>query len=198
MSGIDSLTWHPEVQVWKYEPDTIADLTARLGHEPSGVELRYLERMEGLKPDDVAYASGNLLVTNGLNRITNLIIGGGAAAFTHAQAIVGVGSSTTAATVSDVALGGDGSTSTAYYQNADATYPTQSGGVLTCNCTYGTGVANFAWQEWCWAIATGTLTAGGTLSSVGTSPVMLNHKIQSLGTKASGAVWTLNAQVTIS
>lgn len=194
----DSAGWTPRIEVWKYLPETVRDLTDYLGHEPTGADLRRLELSEGLRPDDIAYAFDNLLTTAGLGRLTNLLTGGGAAAMTHAQTIVGVGSSSTAATVADTALGGDGSTSTAYYQNADASYPTVSAGVITCNCTFASGNANFAWQEWCLGIATGTLTAGGTLSAVGTTPIMLNHKVQSLGTKASGAVWTLNAQITIS
>jgi hypothetical protein len=168
-----------------------------MGHEPSAFHLRHLEEIGLLEPDDIVEVPGNLLVTTGLNRITNLIIGGGGTPLAHANAIVGVGTSSTAATVSDVALGSDG-TANAYYQQADSGYPTQSNGTITCNATFQTGNANFAWNEWCWADGSGTITAGTTLASVATSPVMLNHRIQSLGTKVSGAVWTLSATLTLS
>ncbi len=94
-------------------------------------------------------------------------------------------------------LGGDGNASTAYYQQADSSYPSQSAGVITVQCTFGTGVANFAWQEWGWVDVSGTLTAGFTMSGVGTSPLLLNHRVQSLGTKASGSIWTLAATLTL-
>lgn len=193
----DAITWTPHVRVNKFEPATVAELTDLLGREPTGEDLAYMQQLEGLVPDDVVEEVGNLLTTAGLNRITNLIIGGGGAAFNNAQAIIGVGSVSTAAVVGDTALGGNGSPTTAYYQGADATYPTQAGGVITCYSTFASGVANFAWNEWCFGIATGALTPGGTLSAVGTSPIMLNHKAPAaLGTKAAGSSW--QAQFTVS
>lgn len=195
----DAITWTPHVRVNKFEPATVAELTDLLGHEPTGADLLHLQKHEGLVPDDVAEETGNLLTTVGLNRITNLIVGGGGAAFTNSQAIIGVGSVSTAAVVGDTALGGNGSTTTAYYQGADATYPTQANGLITCYSTFASGVANFTWNEWCFGIATGTITPGGTLASVGTSPIMLNHKAPaSLGTKAAGSSWQAQFQISIS
>lgn len=192
----DGIKWTPVVHVKKYSADTVRELTSMLGHEPTGEDLRRLEA-EGLAWDDEAWAHGNQLVTVGLNRIGNLIIGTGAA-FTNTQAIIGVGSSSTAYSAGQTALIGDGSTTTAYYQGADASNPTQSNGVITCNATYATGNANFAWNEWAFAVGTGTITPGGTLASVATTPVMLNRKVQSLGTKGAGSTWTLQATVTLS
>lgn len=192
MTQSDGIKWNAHARVLKYDQETVDRLTRELGHEPSGAELRALGT-----PYEVSEAVGNLLTTAGLARITNLITGGGGAAFNNAQAIVGVGSSATAAAVGDTALGGNGSTSTAYYQGADATYPSTANGVITCYATFATGNANFAWNEWCFAVGTGTITPGGTLASVATSPVLLNHRVQSLGTKSSGA-WTLQATITLS
>ena len=197
MSFTDSIKWEPHAKVLKYDPETIRMLTKDLGHVPTAEDLRFLEA-RGLTPDGIAEAHGNLLTTAGLNRITNLIIGGGGAALTNAQIIVGVGSSSTAATVSDTALGGNGASTTAWYQGPDASNPTQSNGVITCNSTFGTADGNFAWNEWCWGVGTGTRTAGNTFASVSTSPVLVNHKVQSLGTKVSGAIWTLQATITLS
>lgn len=188
----DSALWVPRAKVIKYDPDTVASLTRMLGHEPTGPELRSLEKLGTIKPDAVDEHVGNLLTTAGLNRITNLIIGGGGAAFTNAQAFAGVGDSTTTATVADTALG---AATNKWYQAADATNPTQLNGLITMNCTLGSANGNYAWQEWVWGIATGTLTAGSSLP--GTSPILLNHKIQSMGTKVSGSIWTLNATITL-
>lgn len=194
----DGLNWLAHAHVDKFSPDQVSWVQGKTGLvEPKGATFFQL----GLEPEDGSVeAAGNLLVTTGLNRITNLIIGGGGAAFNNAQAITGVGSSSTAAAVGNTALGGDGSTTTAYYQGADATYPQQSNGVITNVNTFGTSNANFAWNEWAWGIATGTITPGGTFASVGTSPVLLNRKVpaSSLGTKASGAVWVLTTTVTLS
>ncbi len=189
---LDGISWYPRILVKKYDPDTVAALAAELGREPTSGDL------VGVEPDDVVPDEGNQLVTVGLARLGNLIIGSGAAAFTQSQAILGVGSSSTAFALAQTALQGDGSTTTAWYQGADASSVSQTNGVISAQATISGSNGNFAWNEWCWGIATGTLTAGGTLASVGTSPVMLNRKVVSLGTKANGAIWVLQSSITLS
>jgi hypothetical protein len=193
----DDILWTPKVVVLKYDPDTVAEIAAELGHEPTGPELRHLEATQGLQPDDIAESIGNLLTTAGLNRITNLIIGGGGQALTNSRTAVGVGDSSTAATVSDTALGGNSSTHS-WWQGPDASNPTQSNGTITCNSTFASGDGNFAWAEWGLGIATAAVTASAVFATATTSGVLLNHKVQSLGTKVSGAVWTLQASITLS
>ncbi|MFD9615035.1 hypothetical protein ACFWWS_37310 [Streptomyces sp. NPDC059083] len=200
----DIFAWHASATIYKYFEDKVAAMTAHLdlGREPLGHEIEDLVRRGLFAPDEVHHEDGNLLTTAGLGRLTSLFEGNGGAVFNNAQAIIGVGyhggTTTNDAAVTDTALAGNGSTSTAYYQGADASYPTQSGGTITVNSTFGGSFANFGWNEWCLGIATGTLTPGGTLASVGTSPIMLNHKIAGLGTKSNGAIWTLSATCTIS
>lgn len=192
LARADSITWYPRIQVRKYDPPTVAALTVELGHEPTAADLANIE------PDDIVPDEGNQLVTVGLNRLGNLIIGSGAAAFTQTQAILGVGSSSTAFALGQTALQGDGSSTTAWYQGADSSTVSQSNGVINAQATVSGSNGNFAWNEWCWAIGTGTITPGGTLASVATSPVMLNRKVAALGTKASGAVWVLQSSITLS
>lgn len=192
----DGIRWMAHARVEKYSPGQLAYARLRLGREPDAAQLRALFA----EPEDgVAEAAGNLLVTVGLARITNLITGGGAQAFNHAAAIVGVGAGTTAAAVGDTALTDD-NTANAWYQQADASNPTVSNGVITCVATFAAADANFAWQEWCWAVGDGgTITAGTHLAAVtATAPTMLNHKVESLGTKGSGAAWVLTSTVTLS
>lgn len=195
-------TWHAVAEVHKYFEDTVQAMIAHVGHEPVGHEIEDLVRRGLFAPDEVHVEPGNLLTTAGLNRMTSLFEGGAGAVFSHADALIGVGyhggTSTNDAAVGDTALAGDGSSSTAYYQPADTGYPSQSGGAISCNATFGSGVANFGWFEWGLIIASGTITAGSTLASVGTTPILVNHKIASLGVKASGAIWTLQATCTIS
>jgi hypothetical protein len=192
---IDGIKWQPHARIEKYDAADVMELTRVLGYEPSAEELRNL----GADPR-ILEVSGNQLMTAGLNRITSLIIGAGGTAFSNTNAAVGVGTSTTAENPSQLALGGDGNASTARYNAADGGYPSQSNGVITVQATFDSGEANFAWNEWCWVIAPATITEGATLnslSSTGTAEVMINRKVASMGTKASGASWVFTTTVTL-
>ena len=89
--------------------------------------------------------------------------------FNNANSYIGVGDSTTAfvATQTDLVAA-----TNKLRKAMDATYPQVSTNVLTFRSTFATSDANFAWQEW------GVFNA----SSAG---VMLNRKVESLGTKTS-------------
>jgi hypothetical protein len=192
----DGIKWRAYARADKYSADQTAFAVRESGlAEPDGAVLRALC---GDPEDGYVEAHGNLLVTVGLSLITNLLIGGTTAgSIKNAQAICGTGATATAATVADTALGADGGS--AYYQQADATYPSRSNGVMTMVSTFASGNGNFAWQEWCWASCTsGSITGGATLASVATGVVMWNHKVQSLGTKASGASWVFTTTITLS
>ena len=142
--------WDAHALVRKYSPDQVAWATRKMGYEPDGARLSLLFR----DPEDgVTEEPGNLLVTAGLNLLTSLLEGGAGTPFAHADAIVGVGAGSTAATVADTALGDDNSAN-AWYQQADVSYPTQINGVITCQATFASGNGNFAWNEW--ALATGS------------------------------------------
>lgn len=195
--SIDGIKWHAFARVIKYSPATVAEITKDIGHEPTGADLRYLEAKHGLKPDGIAEADGNLLTTAGLTRITNLIIGGGLQALSTTRAMAGVGNSATAATVGDAALGGN-SASNSWWQAMDAANPTVAAGVITGNTTYGASDGNFAWNEWGWGIATAAPVSSAVFATATTTGVLLNHKVQSLGTKAVSSVWTLQATITLS
>jgi hypothetical protein len=195
----DGINWHAFAHVDKYSPEQTAWATAKLGYEPQGDKLRELFA----EPEDgFAEADGNLLTTQGLTTITSLLIGtspsGRLYPLANANAVCGVGATATAAVVADTHLGADAGS--AYYQQMDSTYPQVSAGVITGQTTYASGNANFAWAEWGWASGTGTITPGATLASVygtGASASLWNHKIQSLGTKVSGASWVFVTTVTL-
>ena len=188
------INWSAHARIAKYSPDQVAYATSKLGYEPPGHRLSLMFR----DPEDgITEEPGNLLVTVGLNLITALIEGGAGTPFAHADAVVGVGNSTTAAVIGDTALGAD-NTANAYYEQADSSYPQQSNGIITTIATFASGNANFAWQEWCLATGSGGITPGTHLSAAATSVTMLNHKVASLGTKSSGASWVFTATVTIS
>lgn len=195
MSNKIEINWHAHARVLKWTPKQVREVEGHLGRKAVRADFESL----GVHPDDMTEADGNLLTTAGLNRITNLIIGGGGQAFTatSTRAAVGVGNSTTAATTSDAALGGN-TVGNSWWMPADASNPTQSNGVITCNATFNDNNSQFAWNEWGFGISTAATTTSAVFATATTSGVLLNHKVQSLGTKGAGATWTLQATITLS
>lgn len=191
----DSIKWHPVVEVLKYEPGTVLEIMREfnLEDEPDGKMLAHLRANEGVTPDEITRAEGNSLVNTGKTRLGDLIIGTGQA-FTNTRGVAGVGDSSTATTVGMVTLQAGSNT---WYRGLDATWPQSSVGVLTASSTFGISDANYVWNEWCWAVATATVVPSATFNTATTTGVMLNRAVQALGTKVSGAIWTLNATVTI-
>lgn len=187
------INWHANAKVFKWTPKQTAEVAEYLGRQPVYADFVEL----GVAHEDFAEADGNVLTTAGLTRITNLLIGGGAAAFTHAQSFCGVGNSSTTALAADVDLNAAAGSTNRWFQATDASNPSVAAGVISCNTTFGGSDGNFAWNEWTLGVATGTITATAVLASVGTSPIMLNHKNQSLGTKAAASTWTLQATITL-
>lgn len=185
----DSIRWQPVAKVEKWDADQLAYVQRRSGIlAPSGDVLASY-----VAPYETIEIPGNLLTTAGLNRITSLIIAGGGQAATNTSARLGVGNSTTAATVGQTDLQAAAGSANRQFKIMDATYPTQSNGVLTFKSTFPTTEANFAWQEWCVDIGTPTVTDGTTVNAL-----MLNRKVESLGTKTSAGTWALTATITIS
>jgi hypothetical protein len=185
----EGIKWLAHAHVDKYDPDTVAELTEYLGHEPTSYDY---ERFS-IKPDDQAEAKGNALTNAGLTRITTLIIGGGGLAYTNTTGRIGTGDSNTAFDATHTDLQAASGSTHRYFMTLDATYPQVSVGVITSRATFGTADGNYAWQEWCWDVTAATVAAGTT---VGTT--MLNRKVASLGTKASGASWVFTATITLS
>lgn len=189
LAASDSLHWRPVALVEKWDADQLAFVQRRTGIlAPTGDVLA-----AHVAPYEVVEAVGNLLTTAGLNRLTSLMIGAGGQAATATAARLGVGNSTTAAAVGQTDLQAAAGSSNRQFKVMDSTYPQQSNGVLTFKSTFATGEANFAWQEWCVDIGTPTVADGTTVSAL-----MLNRKVESLGTKTSAGTWALTATITIS
>lgn len=113
--------------------------------------------------------------------IAQQTIGEAVTAFSNANAHIGAGDSATAfaATQTDLQAA-----SNKLRKAMEATYPQRSANVLTFRSLFGTSEANFAWQEW------GVFNA----ASAG---VMLNRKVESLGTKTSAQSWQITATITV-
>lgn len=174
--------WTPRATVSKYDEDQTNYARQRFGVEnPNGDELAWVT-----DPYETIEVEGNLLTTAGLTRITALIIGTLSTTLDSTRVRLGVGDSATAAAVGDTDLG-----TNKYYRVMDATYPQASAGVLTFQGSFGSSDGNFAWQ--CWGLDVGT----ATVTSSATVATLVNRKVSSLGTKASGT-WVLTVTVTFS
>jgi hypothetical protein len=211
MTTPDHINWHATAHIDKFSPDQTRYAEAWLAEHAGCCALRvpvYPDRLDHLvlaqlfpdgPEDGTADADENLLVNGGLNVMTELLIGTAltGSVLSNTYGFVGAGAGVTAATTSDTALTDDGGS--AFYQGFNATYPSQSGGVVTAVATFGSGSANFAWNEWCYGsstVAVSTSTSATMASLTSGAETMWNHKVASLGTKVSGASWVFTATIT--
>lgn len=100
--------------------------------------------------------------------------------FDNGNAHIGVGNGTTAFAATQTDLVGASKTRKAM----DATYPQVSANVITFRSTFGTGDANYAWEEW------GIFNAAAT----GT---MMNRVVQNNGTKSGTETKVVTATITL-
>jgi hypothetical protein len=120
-------------------------------------------------------------VTNaGRDFLTSAIVTAAATPFSNANSAIAIGTGVTAFAASQTTL----VTESARVQ-CDATYPSVAGNVITARSTFGTGVANVAWQEW------------GIFNNITTGGTMLNRKQESLGTKTSAQTWQFTVTLTL-
>jgi hypothetical protein len=133
------------------------------------------------KPYEISVDEGNVLLNEGITALLTLLIGGAETAYSNANAQLGVGNSNTAAASTQTDLQG-GSTA---WAAMDATYPQVSGQIVTFRSTFGSGDANFAWEE---------MSARNGASA----NKNLNRKVSSKGTKVAGEVWVLTLTVELS
>lgn len=148
---------------------------------------READEIAGQVPDEVMVQKGNLLLNDGINLMLKVLTNthGTLNYYSSGSAYIRVGNSTTAASASQTDLQGASKTSKAM----DAGYPTVSAQTATWKSTFGTSDANYAWEE------VGVANGSGTPD--GTAPRLLNRKVQSFGTKASGSTWTMQLDLTI-
>lgn len=156
------------------------------------VARRVIPRLPMPRPVEVVTGKNNLLVNAGIDRLEDLLIGAGGTAYNNGNSRIGVGDSNTGAVASQTDLQALAGSTHRQFEVMDATFPSRASETVTWRSTFTSLEANFAggWQEWC--IDNGT-AAGTTI----TTP-MLNRKVTSLGTKASGTVWQFTATLTVS
>lgn len=126
--------------------------------------------------------NGNVLLNEGITALLNLLTGETETAYSNANAYLGVGESTTAASASQTGLQGASLT----YKAMESGYPSISSQTVTFRSVFGADDANNAWQEF---------TVVNASSDSGDN---LNRKVDDQGTKASGQSWTLDLELTFS
>lgn len=179
----DGFKWHPQVQITKYSPEVVAELTRILGYEPKSEDFKRLS----VDPYAITEVEGNELTNGGRNRLRDTFTGSGQA-LTSTSGRIGVGNSSTTFDQAQTDLQG----ASKYYQVLDSAPNTATTGAISCVATYGTGVAEFAWAEWGIDIGTPTVSAGTTVNT------LMNRKVASMGTKGSGASWVFTVTITLS
>lgn len=108
-------------------------------------------------------------------------IGEAVTAFNNANARIGAGDSSAAFATSQTDLQ---AATNKIRKGMEAGYPQRTNNVLTLRASFGTSEANFAWNEW----GVFNAASGG---------VMMNRKVEALGTKASGATWMITVTLTL-
>lgn len=147
--------------------------------------LRSRWRIEKFLPDrkepyEILEFEGNCLLNEGINEIWKLLMGESANHFDAANSQIGVGDGTAAEDPTQTDLQG---LNTAY-KGMDTGYPSISGNTITFKATFSETEANFAWEE---------ITVKHASSAIN-----LNRKVQNMGTKASGTIWTATLEITLS
>lgn len=153
--------------------------------EVVSAELRRLK----IRPDEISSVPGNLLLNAGIQSMEDQLIGATTAPYNNTNCRIGVGNSATAEVATQTDLQAAAGGANRQFKLMNATFPSRATQVITFQSDFTTGEANFVWNEW--GVDKGT----GTGTTV-TAP-MLNRKVASLGTKATGT-WTLSGTLTIS
>lgn len=153
-------------------------------------------------PYEIVNTGPNLLVYGGASCLWECLVGNGTASagqaltyFNNAQAAIGTGDSSTAAAATQTDLQAASGATHQFRQPMDSTYPQHTDGVvvgaasIVFRATFGSGDGNYTsgWQEW-----------GVFNSSTAATGRMLQRKVQSLGTKVSGATWQFTVTLTLS
>jgi len=120
------------------------------------------------------------LTNAGRNFIAQAIINDTPTFFTSANARIGVGDSSTAFAANQTDLQ---ATTNKLRVAMESGFPTRTDNLLTFKSSFGSSDANYAWNEW------------GIFNNA-SAGVMLNRKVEALGTKSSGT-WVLTVELTV-
>jgi hypothetical protein len=134
------------------------------------------------KPFKVSHIKGNLGLNEGITELLKLIATTGATAWNNANAYLGVGDSDTAAAATQTGLQ---AAVNKLWKAMEAGYPTVTDQMAEWRSLFGTGDANFAWNEF--TVVNASTDAGKNL----------NRKVSAQGTKTNAESWMLILQITV-
>jgi len=162
----------------------------RLYREHEEEYVSFMSRIVPLSKDALPFGAlgtktviGNIFLIEGVNFMWTCINTGSCSPpFDGSNTHIGVGDGTAAADPTQTGLQG----ANVYYKLVDSGYPVINQNSFTARATFGPTEANFSWQEW-------TVANGSDNTAIN-----LNRKVESLGTKASGATWVLEVTLSIS
>jgi len=120
------------------------------------------------------------LTNAGRNFIAQAIMNDTPTFYTNANARIGVGDSSTAFAANQTDLQ---ATTNKLRVAMESGFPTRTDNLLTFKSSFGSSDANYAWNEW------------GIFNNA-SAGVMLNRKVEALGTKSSGT-WVLTVELTV-
>lgn len=208
MPETESVQWSPSVRVLKYSPDQVRWARNHL------LRLRLTgDDLAHMFPDGpeegCSHSEGNSLTVAGQLNIARLITGDPEGlpllptAAGKGHTLIGVGSEPTpnptsaplaAATLSPVR--GETLDGTCY-QEMDPGYPVVlSPNMLSGQATFNEGLANFGWEEWCWAVCRETsMVCSEFLQEVAPEGVMVSRKAVSHGVKRPERSWVFQCTV---
>ncbi len=123
------------------------------------------------------------LTNVGRDHFATDLIGSSVTKFTNANAHLGVGDSATAFAKAQTDLQ---AASNKFRRPMEATFPDvpSAANIITFRALFGTGEANFAWEEW------------GIFNAL-VADTMLSRKVESLGTKTSAQSFQLTVTITV-
>ena len=134
------------------------------------------------KEYEIIEIADNLLLNAGITLLLNLLAGLGGTAYSNANAYIGVGDSSTAEAATQTNL--QAATNKTYKAMATS-YPAVANQTITFQAVFGSGDANYAWNEF-------------VVGNSNTGVTALNRKVSAQSTKASGQTWTVSVAITIS
>lgn len=175
----DVLRWDCRWKVDKWSPGQVHAVSQKLDLAIPEVNTLLLEALK-VEPDERVLVEGNLLLNGGIQLMENLLIGAGGTTASNTTAQIGVGNGITAAAATQTALQG----ASTLYKGMLTGYPARTNQTLDFRSEFISGEAEFAWEEW-------------AIRNDATAAVLLNRKVEALGTKAAGSVWTITGSITI-
>lgn len=199
----ESFKWHARGTLRKFtasqERAALMELMAA-GFSREEADKRFGQYMvDHYEPYEILHTEGNLLTRLGRKRIMDRLVGTASnQALDNTHLRIGTGNSATAAVDTDTDLGAAAGSANRQFQMADSAATVGTGassGQITVVSTFGTGVGNYAWQEW--GLDGGTAAGTTVTADTNTTPGLVNHKITSLGTKTSAASWVFTITITV-